>query len=127
MTVREAVTLFSRGRAEVRGRGVLTPSAFATAVMRRGVDAGITEFRRFVLGKTTAKDYSEPRFEGRIQMRRPSESAAAISMVFERLLALADQLPDDRKVGKRRRYVGLKGDVEAAMLRVAGAPSQNVP
>ncbi|MCZ6806483.1 MAG: type I-U CRISPR-associated protein Csx17, partial [Deltaproteobacteria bacterium] len=64
MTVHEIATLFSRGRAEVGGRGVLTPSAFATAVMRRGVDAGITEFRRFVLGRTTSANTFEPRFEG---------------------------------------------------------------
>jgi CRISPR-associated protein Csx17 len=36
---------------------------------------------------------------------------------------LVDQLPADRKVGKRWRYVGLKGGVEATMLRVAAAPS----
>lgn len=125
MTAAEAVTLFSRGRAEVRGRGVLTPSAFATAVMRRGIDAGISEFRRFVLGKTTAKDYSEPRFEGRIQVRPATEPGAAISAVFERLLALVERLPQDKRKGKRWRFIGLRGAVEAAMLDVAEAPSDS--
>ena len=65
MTVPEVATLFSRGRAEVGGRGVLTPSAFATAVMRRGFDAGITEFRRFVLGRTTSANTLSLALEGR--------------------------------------------------------------
>ncbi|MGH8629933.1 MAG: type I-G CRISPR-associated protein Cas8g1/Csx17, partial [Burkholderiales bacterium] len=131
MTVPEVVTLFSRGRAEVGGRGVLTPSAFATAVMRRGIDAGITEFRRFVLGRTTSANTFEPRFEGVFRVRMPSQppapelarSQSAVSTALQRLLALVDQLPADRKVGKRWRYVGLRGDLEAAMLRAAGSPS----
>lgn len=131
MTVREAQALFARGRAEVRGRGVLTPSAFATAILRRGVDAGIAEFRRFVLGRTTSRNTFEPRFEGALRVRTrsyqaTSESASfatTASTAFERLLALIDQFPADRKVGKRWRFVGLRGPLEAAMLRAASAPS----
>jgi CRISPR-associated protein Csx17 len=131
MTVREVVALFSRGRAEAGGRGVLTPAAFATAVMRRGLDAGITEFRRFVLSRTTSANTFEPRFEGRFEVRistqRPSSelvsSRTAAATALQRMLDLADGLPADRKVGQRWRYVGLRGDIEAAMLGVAAEPS----
>ena len=76
MTVPEVTALFSRGRAEIGGRGALTPSAFAVAIMRRGVDAGITEFRRFALGRTTSANTFEPRFEGIVVVpNRPVASA----------------------------------------------------
>src|SRR5581483_1578530 len=52
MSLAEVSTLFSRGRAELRARGALTPAAFATAIQRRGVDAGVSEFRRYTLGRT---------------------------------------------------------------------------
>lgn len=130
MTVREAHVLFSRGRAEVRGRGALTPSAFATAVLRRGIDAGIAEFRRFVLGKTTSANAFEPRFEGVIRVDgghkdRQGDGARSVrpeSIALERLLGLVERLPRDRKEGKRWRFVGLRGPLEAAMVRVVECP-----
>lgn len=129
MTVAEVTTLFSRGRAEIGGRGAVTPSAFAVAAMGRGVDAGITEFRRFVLGRTTSANTFEPRFEGIVpvaqraatQMSDPSSSAATTSL--ERLLRLLDSLPRDRKVGNRWRFVGLRGPIEEALVRVSAAPN----
>ncbi len=68
MTLSEARALFARGRAEVRGRGAITPAAFATAIVERGVDAGITGFLRFSLGHTTSANTFEPRFEGRFAL-----------------------------------------------------------
>ncbi len=127
MTLPEVRTLFERGRAEVRGRGVLTPSAFATAIRRRGVDAGITEFRRFTLGRTTSANTFEPRFEGAVGVQNldgdGASSAAASAAAFDCLLGLLDCLPRDRKVGKRWRFVGLRGPLEAAMLDAAAAPA----
>ncbi len=126
MTVPEVTALFSRGRAEIGGRGALTPSAFAVAIMRRGVDAGITEFRRFALGRTTSANTFEPRFEGAIRVpARPAASSPAIApsaTALERLLGLIDRLPRDRKEGTRWRFLGLRGPVEAAMLRATGSP-----
>ena len=61
MTVPEITTLFARERAEIGGHGAVTRAAFAVAVTRRGVDAGIGEFRRFALGKTTSANTFEPR------------------------------------------------------------------
>ncbi len=131
MTVPEVRALFARGRAEVQGRGVLTPSAFATAIVRRGVDAGILEFRRFILGRTTSANTFEPRCEGVFRMPRPageagipllSASPTALSTALRRLLDLVDRLPNDRKVGGRWRFVGLRGPIEGAMLRLVAVP-----
>jgi CRISPR-associated protein Csx17 len=133
MTVPEVAALFSRGRAEVGGRGVLTPGAFVTAVMRRGFDAGITEFKRFVLGRTTSANTFEPRSGGTFHVGMPGDrisaevrhSQAAAAIAFERLLGLIEKLPADHKVGNRWRFVGLRGDLEAAMLRAAQAPADS--
>ena len=129
MVVPEVAALFRRGRAEMGGRVALTPSAFATAILRRGVDAGIIEFRRFVLGWTTAQDYVEPRFEGAFRLpsfddARPlsppsAASATVVATALERVLGLIERLPPDRKVGQRWRVSGLRGPVEAAALRLA--------
>lgn len=126
MTLPETRALFSRGRAEVRGRGVLTPSAFATAIVRRGVDAGITEFRRFVLGRTTSANTFEPRFEGAFRLGATTgvstPAATAASTALERVLGLADRLPRDQKKGLRWRFKGLRGPIEKALLQLAAAP-----
>jgi CRISPR-associated protein Csx17 len=127
MTVAEVVALFSRGRAEIGGGGALTPSAFAVAIRRRGVDAGITEFRRFALGRTTSANTFEPRFEGIVIVpdRPVASGSASVTSVaataLERLLGLIDSLPRDRKEGTRWRYLGLRGPVEAAMLRATAS------
>ena len=121
MTSPEVQTLFARGRAEVQGRGTLTPGEFATAVLRRGVDAGISEFRRFVLGRTTSANTFESRFEGIFGLPIPVPDSAA-SAPIEQLLGLVGRLPRDRKVGKRWRFEGLRGPVEAALLRLAAMP-----
>lgn len=129
MTIREVAALFQRGRAEVAGRGVLTPGAFATAIVRRGVDAGIAEFRRFVLARTTSANTFEPRFEGVFALRaaggnssRPELRLRHRGTALEHMLGLLDRLPADSKVGKGWRFVGLRGPIETAMLRLAATP-----
>jgi CRISPR-associated protein Csx17 len=128
MTLTEMGTLFSRGRAELRGRGALTPAAFATAIRRRGVDAGISEFRRFTLGRTTSANTFEPRFEGRFALDADvGRASAATSITLERVTALIEQraFPRDRKVGQRWRFEGLRGPMEAALLSVAAEPDRS--
>lgn len=122
MTLSETGTLFSRGRAELRGRGALTPATFATAIRKRGVDAGISEFRRFALGRTTSANTFEPRLEARFVLNADvSRSATATSLTLERVTALIEQrgFPRDRQVGKRWRFEGLRGPIEAALLDAA--------
>jgi CRISPR-associated protein Csx17 len=133
MTVPEVRALFARGRTELRGRGALTPCAFATAITRRGVDAGISEFRRFTLGRTTSSNTFEPRSEGTFRLpasgnsgptsTSPATPATVVATALERVTALIEQprFPRDRKIGERWRVAGLRGPIEAAVLRVAGA------
>lgn len=127
MTLPEVRALFQRGRAEVRGRGANTPSAFAAAIVQRGVDSGISGFLRFSLGRTTSANTFEPRYEGFIPVRRENTQAAASrarSEVVERLLALVEKLPADRKNGRQGRFFGLRGPIEAALIRLAKTPDE---
>jgi CRISPR-associated protein Csx17 len=129
MTLAEATTLFSRGRAELRGRGAVTPAAFATAIRQRGVDAGISEFRRFSLGRTTSANTFEPRLETRFSLDvGPGETNGAFALpTLVRVTALIEQrgFPRDRKVGQRWRFEGLRGPIEAALLEVAAEPQRS--
>jgi len=123
MTLAEVSTLFSRGRAELRGRGALTPAAFATAIRGRGVDAGVSEFRRFTLGRTTSSNTFEPRLEARFSLDTASELVSGpTSSTLERVTALIEQrgFPRDGK-----RFVGLRGPIEAALLDVAAEPNRS--
>jgi CRISPR-associated protein Csx17 len=117
MTLAEANTLFSRGRAELRGRGAVTPAAFATAIRERGVDAGVSEFRRFTLGRTTSANTFEPRLEARFML---DAGRSVTSCTLERVTALIEQggFPRDGK-----RFMGLRGPIEAALLDVAAEPN----
>jgi CRISPR-associated protein Csx17 len=128
MTLAETATLFSRGRAELRGRGALTPAAFATAIRARGVDAGVCEFRRFTLGRTTSANTFEPRLEACFSLVTGSDATStAASRVLEHVTALIEQrgFPRDRKVGQRWRFEGLRGPIEAALLDVAAEPNRS--
>lgn len=118
MSLAEASTLFSRGRAELHGRGALTPAAFATAIRERGVDAGVSEFRRYTLGRTTSSNTFEPRLEARFSLEIGDDARPATSSTLERVTAMIEQggFPRDGK-----RFVGLRGPIEAALLDVAAA------
>ena len=120
MTAPEVAALFARGRAEIGGRGAVTPAAFAAAITRTGVDAGIGEFRRFALGKTTSGNTFEPRYLGAAPV--PSGSPGARADALERLLGLIETLPADRKEGQRWRFIGLRGPVESALVDAASGP-----
>ncbi len=123
MTLPEVQALFQRGRAEVRGRGATTPAAFAAAIVQRGVDAGICGFVRYALGATTSANTFEPRHEGLIPVPSGGVSVAyrAGSQAVERILELVERLPRDRKKGDRWQFVGLRGPIEAELIRVAQA------
>ncbi len=123
MTLAEIKTLFSRGRAELRGRGAVTPAAFATAIRKRGVDAGVAEFRRFTLGRTTSGNTFEPRLEARFAIDAGRGAVeAATSLALERAAALIEQR-DFPRDGKR--FTGLRGPIERALLNVAAQPHRS--
>lgn len=122
MSLAEASTLFSRGRAELHGRGALTPAAFATAIRERGVDAGVSEFRRYTLGRTTSSNTFEPRLEARFSLEIGTDARPATFSALERVTALIEQrgFPRDGK-----RFVGLRGPIESALLDVAAEPTNS--
>jgi CRISPR-associated protein Csx17 len=121
MSLAEASMLFSRGRAELRGRGALTPAAFATAIRGRGVDAGVSEFRRYTLGRTTSANTFEPRLEARFSLEIGTDARLATCSTLDRVTALIEQrgFPRDGK-----RFVGLRGPIESALLDVAANPDR---
>ncbi len=120
MSLAEAGTLFSRGRAELHGRGALTPAAFATAIRGRGVDAGVSEFRRYTLGRTTSSNTFEPRLEARFSLETGADTRRAGTSTLDCVTALIEHggFPRDGK-----RFVGLRGPIESALLDVAAQPS----
>ena len=65
----ELMTLFQRGRAEIGRRAATTSAEFSIAILDRGVDAGVTEFRRFLLLRTTG-DTFESRMMNIIHLRK---------------------------------------------------------
>jgi CRISPR-associated protein Csx17 len=92
------------------------------------VDAGVSEFRRFTLGRTTSANTFEPRFEARFALDADTDGmGAATSIALERVTALIEQrgFPRDRKVGQRWRFEGLRGPIEAALLSVAADPHRS--
>jgi len=118
MSVAEVKTLFLRGRAEIGNRGALTPAQFAVAITRRGVDAGITGFARFVLGQTTSAQTFEPRSEGIVDVRAASSDHARAT-ALQRVIHLVNQLPTDRS--KNEPFIGVRGPLEAALIDLVKA------
>ena len=120
MSLPEVITLFSRGRAEVRARGAVTAPAFSAAILQKGVDAGIDEFRRFMLLRTT----SENTFESRLASVVPVQDRcdASLADALDTALSLRDALPPDRKKGKRWIYAGVRGPIDRALIDLAARP-----
>jgi CRISPR-associated protein Csx17 len=117
MSLPEVVALFQRGRAEVNGKGATTPPAFAAAILQRGVDAGIREFRRFLLLRTTSENTFESRLASVVPVAGKAEASTAIALT--RMLGVRDSLPADRKKGKRWIYAGLRGPIDEALVAFA--------
>ena len=121
MSLPEVTALFQRGRAEVNGRGATTSPAFAAAILQRGVDAGIGEFRRFLLLRTTSENTFESRLASVIPVSGGAGSITATAL--NRMLGFRDSLPADKKKGKRWIYAGLRGPLDDALVAFAERPS----
>ena len=115
MTKPELSLLFMRGRSEVGGRGATTSPAFSVAILARGVDGGIIEFRRFLLLHTTSSQTFESRLANVVPTPKEAEDGATIRAT-RTVIALRDALPPDRKVGQRWRFIGLRGPLEQALI-----------
>lgn len=118
MTVPELRSLFLRGRAELRGKGAVSPSAFAVGVTSRGVDAGILEFRRFLLLHTTSAQTFESRLATAVPVPKTNLDSAT-KRAIQIIVAFHETLPVDRKVGKRWNFSGLRGPLEQALVDFA--------
>ena len=91
--------------------------------MKRGVDFGIAEFRRFLLLKTTSENTFESQLGTTIEV--VSEENAVHSRAVRTALALRDRLPRDVKKGKRWVYRGLQGPVDRALVELAEAGNRD--
>lgn len=120
MTQPELRSLFSRGRAELGGRGATSSAAFAVGVTSRGVDAGISEFRRFLLLHTTSAQTFESRLATVVPVPKTSPDSAT-TRAIRTIVEFHDTLPVDRKIGKRWRFAGLRGPLEQALVDFSAA------
>jgi CRISPR-associated protein Csx17 len=117
LSVAEVSALYKRGRAEANGRGAITSSAFAVAIIQRGTDAGLAEFRRFSLLRTT----SAQTFESRLASIHPllAKDDFARTNAISRVIRFRDALPCEFKKGKRWVFRGLQGPIDNALVRLA--------
>lgn len=116
LALSEVATLFARGRAEVRRAGAVSPAAFSAAILQRGVDAGIAEFRRFLLTRTTSSQTFESTLSRIIEVK--ASPARAEAQAVEVAVLLRDALPaDDSKV-----FRGLRGPIDEALVNLAALP-----
>lgn len=121
MAMPEIEAVFARGRAEVNGKGAITAAAFAAAILQRGVDAGLVEFRRFSLLRTTSENTFESRLTSVISLRAKRNPARAEASGV--VIGLRDALPADYKKGQRWIYVGLRGPIDRALTDYAASES----
>ena len=120
MTEPELRSLFVRGRSELGGKGATSSAAFAAGVVSRGVDAGVAEFRRFLLLHTTSAQTFESRLATVVPVPKTNPDSAA-TRAIRMIVEFRDALPEDRKVGQRWRFAGLRGPLEQALVDFATA------
>ena len=118
MTIPEIRSLFLRGRAELGGRGATSSAAFAVGVTCRGVDAGISEFRRFLLLHTTSAQTFESRLATVVPVPKTNPDSA-ITRTIRTIVEFHETLPADRKIRNRWRFAGLRGPLEQALVDFA--------
>lgn len=120
LTLSEITSLFQSGKAEVDGKAALTSAAFASAIIHRGIDSGIQEFRSFTLLRTTSENTFESRLGAVVSIPL---AGPAISEATRRILALRDRLPIDTE-GTKKRYRGVQGPIDHALLGLAETVGQ---
>lgn len=124
LSVAEVSALYKRGRAEVNGRGAITSAAFAAAIIQRGTDAGLAEFRRFTLLHTTSPQTFESRLASVHMLEGKSVcsvSEASQADAASNILRFRDALPREFKKGKKWVFRGLQGPIDKALVRLAAS------
>lgn len=116
LSLPEVTAIFHSGKAEINGRAALTSAAFAGAIVRRGVDAGLAEFRCFTLQRTTSENTFESQLNRVITVPKHNPIHGEL---IRRAIVLRDRLPEDRKQGKSWRFKGLQASLDHALLDLA--------
>jgi CRISPR-associated protein Csx17 len=121
LSLAEVSMLYKRGRAEANGRGAITSSAFATAILQRGTDTGLTEFRRFSLLHTTSAQTFESRLASIHSLTTTYKADTAQTRAVSSIIRFRDALPRDFKKGKSWVYRGLQGPIDTALVRLSAS------
>jgi len=115
-TLIEVRALFERGYSRIGERTAKAPHEFALAARAAGVDAGVSEFARFVLRQTTSPQTREAIPEGRV---RASDSETLEAALIQEILPWLDRLPYDPRDSKQRgEFIGLRGPIESLIVKV---------
>lgn len=134
-TLTEVRCLFQRGLAKLGGRAAQAPHEFAVAALYAGVDSGVAEFARFELRQTTSSQVYEaiPKQRIRVGLNAAGSDEVTSRSVSPLLVHLIesgwiDRLPfEPRKSNQKGRFVGLRGPIESAIVRLAERPEDPEP
>lgn len=119
LSIEEVSTLYKRGRAEVNGHGAITSAAFAAAIIQRGTDSGLAEFRRFSLLHTTSAQTFESRLASVHPLTSMREGDAIQAKAISNIIRFRDALPREFKKGKSWVYRGLQGPIDKALAHLS--------
>lgn len=128
-TITEVRHLFKRGLARIGNRSAHAPHEFAISALAAGTDAGVAEFVRFDLRQTTsAKVYEAVPMEHVTVSRTDGVGNAnrhSASTLLSSLIPWLNRLPYEPRDSKQRgRFRGLRGPVEAAVIRISERPEE---
>lgn len=116
----EVRALLERGLARIGQRAAKAPHEFAIAARSAGVDAGVSEFVRFVLRQTTSSQVYEAVPGERIKV---GSARTGESELIEQIIPWLDRLPYEPRDSKQKgKFKGLRGPVENAIIRLAERP-----
>jgi len=130
-TLTEVRALFQRGLAKLGGRPAQAPHEFAVAALAAGVDSGIAEFARYQLRQTTSSQVYEAVPRERIRVSADEKEhrgiipAKSVAPLLVQLIESGwnDRLPFEPRDAKQKgKFVGLRGPVEAAIVRIGERP-----
>lgn len=117
-TVAEASALFQNARAEVGTTAAQSAGDFAAAIISKGINFGIGEFKRFVLSHSTAEKTHE--FVLTATLPIGSQTRSPTPEAMRRIVATRNKLPSDKKTGRGKwKYTGLQGRIDRALIALA--------
>ena len=127
-TIGELKAILRRGFAQLGNRTAKSPHEFAVAAMSAGVDIGIQRFARFELKQTTSSQVYEAIPKPHISVTDgsgASEKHASTLMLDLINNGWLDSLPFEPRDSKQRgKFAGLRGPIEAAIIRIAEQPTE---